>query len=157
MRRLKKSLRVFALATLASAFVIASPAMAGPSGGLSVIADLNGDQIADMTILNADAKTYGYLFDGSLGVESQGLIKKIPNGFSAIQVCDINGDLNSDLLFQDSSRKVRAYLLDGTSVSDEGLIKQIANGYTVAGCADINGDGKADILAYNASTRVAYV
>ena len=47
MRRLVKNLRVLVLAAAASAFVFASPALAGPAGFLGVIADLNGDGTLD--------------------------------------------------------------------------------------------------------------
>ena len=160
MRRLKNSLRVLVLATLASAFVIASPAIAGPSGGTTVIADLNGDGISDLTVLNdSNAKTYGYLFNGDLGVmpTGSGTIKKLPPAWTAIALCDVNGDLDNDLLIQnDANGTIFGYLLTGTEVGDSGVIKKIPAGWTYKSCADVNGDGNADIVIQNDTSDMIF-
>ena len=158
MRRLVKNLRVFVLAAAASAFVFASPALAGPDGGLSVIADLNGDAGGshDPEGLKR-SKTYAYLLNGDRRSISQGSIKTIPSGWEPVAICDINGDLNADLLIQNAST-AQGVRVPPERNDDRGSRDSQGgpSGWEVVGCSDINGDDKSDLMIQNTSTRKVF-
>ena len=125
-----------------------------------VVADFNGDGIADIAIGEAgeSAKVLLGAGDGTFQVSFTFAGPFHPNP-TALATGDFNGDGRTDLVVADSSNGLLTILLgngDGTfqPAPTPYSITSSTSGFAAVAVGDFNGDGKADIVVANQSLGI---
>jgi hypothetical protein len=132
-----------------------SPVQVGSGPFALVVADFNGDTIADLAVSNsADASVTVLLGNGKGGFSPTGAPVHTGNGPFSLVVGDFNGDGKLDLAIANSGDNTVTILLGdghGGFAESSGSPIQTGAGPISLTVADFNSDGYADLVVANAA------
>src|SRR3989454_1013397 len=137
------------------------PAVSFPTGALPItvaVADLNGDGIPDLVVVNVGADTVSVLLglaDGTFGPKTDFATGA---GARSVAIGDLNGDGVPDLVVSNVSASTVSVLL-GTGSGSFGPKTDFPTGAGArdVAIADLNGDGRLDVVVANADAGTVSV
>jgi len=133
------------------ALAVSVPALAGPPGsGGTFIADLNGDGISDLIIVeDATNVLVGYILNDLGEITDQGAIVQLPLTYGVQAFADTDGDAKADLIIFDLAGNYLRYGMDGLTIQlpANAITTLNPTTWTVVGLANIDGENGADIVA----------
>ncbi len=140
--------------TVTTSSVIVGAGAVPPTTTVVGIADVNGDDKADIVFRNGLTNNIVvWIMDGVTRVSSTtignvGMLETVGLG-------DVNGDSKADLILRDAVGVVSGWLLDGTTVIKTGNLggaSAISSIWAIQAIGDLDGDGRADLVWRNTST-----
>jgi len=116
------------------------------------VADLNGDSLLDVVVINTGANSFSILFGkpGGALVDPKTFLPRWTSRPTAVDVGDFNRDGKLDLaILNDGSSTISIFLGDGAGEFTEQAPIEAGNSPTGFSVADVDQDGKLDLLVGN--------
>ncbi len=139
--------------TISVTLTVLPPGSSGSGASAGMLADFNGDNLADVVHYDASTGQVSVSLMNGFGVMKTGSLGTIGAGWELDAVGDTNGDKRADLLWRNASTgDIAVWLVNGTGLAGGAILGKATSAWQIIGSADFNGDKQSDIFYRNSST-----